>query len=73
MALRRAGRPSEAIAAHQRAVDVKPDYAWAWYNKGKAEADAGRTTAAKASLKKALELDPNLQLAKDLLAKLNKS
>jgi tetratricopeptide (TPR) repeat protein len=51
-------RYDESIAHHDRAIQLRPDYAAAYNNRGAALRAAGRLDEAVASYRKALELDP---------------
>jgi tetratricopeptide (TPR) repeat protein len=62
-ALRTAGRPQEALAAHQRALTIAPDYAEARNNLGSALQDLGRLDEAAASYGRAAELRPAFAMA----------
>lgn len=57
-----AGRYAEAIAAYQRATAVQPKNAELWTRLGAARASAGELDAAEADLRRALEVDPFLQI-----------
>ncbi|MEP6904619.1 MAG: tetratricopeptide repeat protein [Gemmatimonadales bacterium] len=56
-------RYDEAIAHHQRALQLRPDYAPAYNNLGAAQRAAGRVDEAVASYRKALELKPDFASA----------
>jgi tetratricopeptide (TPR) repeat protein len=62
-ALRTAGRPQEAVAAHQRALTIAPGYAEAHNNLGSALQDLGRLEEAAASYGRAAELRPSFAMA----------
>jgi tetratricopeptide (TPR) repeat protein len=73
-ALQQAGRHDEAVAHHERAIAVMPDYAPAYNNLGAALRAAGRLDEAIAAYRKAIELKPDFgsasyNLANALLAK----
>jgi tetratricopeptide (TPR) repeat protein len=53
----------EAIASYDKALEIKPDYHTAWYNRGTSLADLGRTEEAIASYDKALEIKPDYHTA----------
>jgi tetratricopeptide (TPR) repeat protein len=53
------GQHEEAIAAYDKALEIKPDMHWAWNNKGAALASLGRYEEAIAAYDKALELKPD--------------
>jgi tetratricopeptide (TPR) repeat protein/tRNA A-37 threonylcarbamoyl transferase component Bud32 len=59
-ALAALGRPEEAIACLDRALEVNPRYAAAWNNKGDALRVLGRPEEAIACLDRALEVNPGL-------------
>jgi len=52
-------RFSDAIIAHQKAIELKPDYALAWCNLGGALSQASRNNEAIYAYRHALELQPN--------------
>ncbi|HVM61547.1 MAG TPA: tetratricopeptide repeat protein [Verrucomicrobiae bacterium] len=52
------GRPAEAVANYQRAVQLRPDYAMAWANWGVALGMEGKLDDAVTKLEKAIELNP---------------
>jgi tetratricopeptide (TPR) repeat protein len=52
-------RPAEAVAAYERAVGVRPDYATAHYNLGRAYGDLGKTAEEVAAYRRAVELRPD--------------
>ena len=54
-----------AIASYDRAIEIKPDYDTAWYNRGSALDDLGRNEEAIASFNKALEIKPDYYPASD--------
>jgi tetratricopeptide (TPR) repeat protein len=53
----------EAIKSYEKAIELKPDYAAAWNNKGSALGDLGRYEEAIACLDKAIEIEPNYAAA----------
>ena len=61
-------RYDEAIAHHDRAIAMRPDYAPAYNNRGAALRAAGRLDEAVASYRKALELKPDFASASYNLA-----
>lgn len=67
LALDRAARPAEAIAAFQDAIRLNPGSAEAHLGLGKTELVAGRTREAIAELEKCLELSPGNLQARRLL------
>ncbi|MGK7940886.1 MAG: tetratricopeptide repeat-containing serine protease family protein [Crocosphaera sp.] len=68
------GRYKEAIKSYDKAIEISPDYIYAWYNRGFALEKLGRYEEAIKSYDKALEIDPNHEYAinnkKRLLEKL---
>jgi tetratricopeptide (TPR) repeat protein len=54
-----------AIASYARALEIKPDYHLAWYNRGNALDNLGRYEEAIASFDRALEIQPDFHLAWD--------
>jgi Flp pilus assembly protein TadD len=56
-----------ALAAYQLATETHGEDSTAWYLRGKAAADLGRLDEARAAFAKALELDPELELAREAL------
>ncbi|MEW6218502.1 MAG: tetratricopeptide repeat protein [Thermodesulfobacteriota bacterium] len=52
------GQPEKALASYQEALAVQPLYARAWERRGRLELGLGRLDEARASLRRALELDP---------------
>ncbi len=73
-ALQEAGRADEAVAHHQRAIALMPDYAPAYNNLGASLRATGRLDEAMAAYQKALALKPDFasasyNLANALLAK----
>jgi tetratricopeptide (TPR) repeat protein len=62
------GRSDEAIAHHQRAVALMPDYAAGYNNLGAAQRAAGRLDDAVASYRRALEIKPDFASASYNLA-----
>ena len=67
-ALQERKRYDEAIARHERAIELAPDYAPAYNNLGAALRAAGRTSEAVARYRKALELKPDFASANYNLA-----
>ncbi|MCA2814274.1 MAG: tetratricopeptide repeat protein [Microcystis sp. M090S1] len=49
----------QAIASYDKALEIKPDYHQAWYNRGVALGNLGRLEEAIASYDKALEIKPD--------------
>jgi predicted O-linked N-acetylglucosamine transferase (SPINDLY family) len=66
-ALKSAFRIEEARAAYGRAIAARPDFARAHYNLGVLESEFGDRTAAIASLRRALEIEPDNALARATL------
>jgi len=67
-ALQAAGRHDEAIAHHQRAITLMPEYAPAYNNLGASLRAAGRLDEGIAAYRKALELKPDFSSASYNLA-----
>jgi Flp pilus assembly protein TadD len=63
------GRPAEALNAYNKAVELKPDLAAAWRDRGAALSALGRYDEAVSSLEKALQLQPNDEYAVNLYMK----
>jgi Flp pilus assembly protein TadD len=59
-------KPSEAEAAFDKALAIKPDFADAYYYRGLARLQLKKNAEAKADLRKALELDPDGADAKEI-------
>ncbi len=59
-------QPSEAVAAFDRVVAMKPDMADGYYYRGLCRMQLKQNAEAKADLKKALELAPDGPDAKDI-------
>jgi tetratricopeptide (TPR) repeat protein len=57
------GRYNEAIEVLDKAIDLDPQNAWAWSNKGNALTDLGRYPEAIQAFNKAIELEPLYALA----------
>jgi tetratricopeptide (TPR) repeat protein len=53
------GRYEEAIASYERAIEFKPDYHKAWYNRGISLRNLGRYEDAIASYERAIEFKPD--------------
>jgi len=68
LALDRAGKPSEALAAFRRAVELNSDSAEARLNLGKVELTQGQVSEAIAELQHALQLNPGDRQAARLLS-----
>jgi len=68
LALDRSGKPEEAIAAFQDALQLDPSNAEAHLGLGKTEMSLGRLDAAVTELQEALSLSPNNDQAKRLLS-----
>ena len=58
-ALKDQGKLDEAIAAYNKALSIKPDYADAYNNMGNALQDQGKLDEAIAAYNKALSLKPD--------------
>jgi tetratricopeptide (TPR) repeat protein len=67
-ALDRDGKPSEALAAFQAAVQLNPNSAEAHLNAGKTEFSLSKVNEAIAELQETLRLDPDNRQAKRLLS-----
>jgi tetratricopeptide (TPR) repeat protein len=57
------GRPAEAEAAYRKALALKPDYAFAYNNRGIALTDQGRPAEAEAACRQAIALKPDYAFA----------
>jgi len=68
LALNRAGRPAEAVAAFQNAVQLSPNSAEAHLGLGKTELQVARTNDAIGELEKCLQLSPGNVQAQRLLS-----
>ena len=68
LALDRDGKPSEALAAFQAAVQLNPNSAEAHLNAGKTEFSLSKVNEAIAELQETLRLDPDNRQAKRLLS-----
>ena len=53
------GRLEEAIASYDKALEFKPDYDDAWYNRSNVLHQLGRLEEARASHNKAREIKPD--------------
>jgi len=53
------GMPAEAVASYNKAIELKPDYAEAYYNRGNALHALGRLEEVVASYTKAIEYKPD--------------
>jgi protein O-GlcNAc transferase len=69
LALARAAKPSEALAAFRQAVELDPNNAEAHANLGKTQLALGQVTEAISELREALRLDPGNTQAKRLLSR----
>lgn len=58
-ALRRAGRPAEALSAYETAIGLRPDYADAYLSRGVALRELHRDAEAEAEFRRALECQPD--------------
>jgi len=67
-ALRRQGRPEEAITQYQEAVAINPADAEAWNNLGNTFCETGRPEEGIAQYRQALKIDPDYLEARDNLA-----
>jgi tetratricopeptide (TPR) repeat protein len=52
------GHPAEAFTCYERALEINPRYANAWYNKGNALDELGRHAEALTCYERALEINP---------------
>jgi tetratricopeptide (TPR) repeat protein len=59
-ALKDLKRPAEALASYDKAIALKPDYAFAYYRRGDALKDLQRPAEALASYDKAIALKPDI-------------
>ena len=50
-----------AIADFDRAIELNPNHAGAYYNRGSAKSDLGDQAGAEADRKRAIELDPAVE------------
>jgi tetratricopeptide (TPR) repeat protein len=66
-------RPEEAISAIRTAINSKPNWAEAYFVLGTALATKGDYSAARNELARALEIDPNLYQAQQVLAKVHQA
>ena len=57
------GRYTEALASYDQAIEIKPDYDFAWYNRGNALSKLGRLDEAIASYNKAIVIKPDFDEA----------
>jgi eukaryotic-like serine/threonine-protein kinase len=64
-------QPTEAVAAFSACLALNPESAWCLYNRGLAFSVAGRNERAKADLRAALNRDPALTSAGELLRRLD--
>ena len=69
------GRKDEAISAYDKALEIQPDDAEAWNNKGNALSDLGRKGEAISAYDKALEIfesvdSPDTDMVRETLAKI---
>lgn len=69
-AANRTGRPADAAAAYERAIEAGADTAALWYNLGVARVRLGEPDAARAALARALALDPGHGPSQQLLMEL---
>jgi Tfp pilus assembly protein PilF len=53
------GQSEEAIKSYDKAIEIKPDYHEAWYNRGNALDDLGQSEEAIKSYDKAIEIKPD--------------
>ena len=56
------GRYEEAIAAYAKAIEINPQLAEAWNNKGVVLGWSGRYEEAKEAFEKAHEIDPTIEI-----------
>jgi tetratricopeptide (TPR) repeat protein len=66
-----AERPDEAVTAIRTAINARPNWAEAYFVLGAALAIKGDNAAARNELARALEIDPNLASAQQVLAKVH--
>ena len=57
------GRRGEAIAAYKKALEIYPQFHYAWHGLGKTLKDLGRNTKAIAAFETALEINPKFHYA----------
>jgi superkiller protein 3 len=53
----------EAIAAYNKAIEINPQYSYAWADKGKALVKLGKSEKAITAYDKALEINPRNLIA----------
>ena len=66
-------QPEAALADYDRAIEIKPDFAEAYCNRGMLHYKQERLDLAEADFKKTLELSPNMQagqVAREMIEKL---
>jgi len=69
--LHKLAEDNDAIAHHEKAIELDSDYAPYYYNYANTLYDLGQFTKAKELYKKALELDPNLEDAKKMISEID--
>lgn len=57
------GRYEEAVAVFDKAIEIDPEYAYAWSNKGNVLSDMGKYDEAIAAFDRAIEIDPEYAVA----------
>jgi tetratricopeptide (TPR) repeat protein len=67
-ALASLGRTDEAVDCYNGVLQKRPDFADAWFHKGRILLEASRTKASILCFEKALEYSPNFDAARELLA-----
>src|SRR3989304_2587200 len=63
------GRPHDALECYNGVLQKRPDFADAWFHKGRILLEAGRPKASILCFEKALEYSPNFGAARELLSR----
>ena len=64
------GNTMQAIKDYSKAIEINPEFMYAYNNRGLAYESIGRISQAIADYKKALELNPNYETARNNLNRL---